>query len=164
MTWKSFVCVVVSAVTYNLLIRALMRDGGGVQITQGLVLGINNAAYTYPEIKYHEFLFFGQCCGCGSDPSPPTPLITVAPPRPAPSLVSLLSPPPRCPDSPHRRPRWSARRRLRARRCRPQQRAPQIAQGAATDGAALRLDPTVLGVFAPRRHESSSLLATPHPL
>ena len=34
MTWKSFVCVVVAAIVYNVLIRAMFNLGDGIQLTQ----------------------------------------------------------------------------------------------------------------------------------
>jgi hypothetical protein len=47
MTWKSFVCVVIAAVVYNLLIKVQL-ESGGVLLTQGLVLGTRCLTRTRP--------------------------------------------------------------------------------------------------------------------
>ena len=42
-------CVVIAAMVYNFLIQAQLQSGG-LLLTQGLVLGLNEEGYTHPEI------------------------------------------------------------------------------------------------------------------
>ena len=64
MTWRSFFCVVVAAITFNMLYNWYDTSSGGALLKQGLVLNLQIDT-SLRQVKYQEFTFFTVIGVCG---------------------------------------------------------------------------------------------------
>ena len=56
MTWRSFFCVVVAAIVYNLIINSATQFENGLLLSQGLVLGLGLGPESTTGFQYYEYL------------------------------------------------------------------------------------------------------------